>query len=135
MASLKMLRCAVRRRGSGSPPTLRYVPLEVSGLWQFLMVHRHGFEILDMHASIWVDVEAQPDISFSDQQFERVDEVCLHVYSEKAGMFRRICRYFKAEERDRLTALLLRHYAPHVYGDDRRPQVSERAGIWIVRES
>jgi hypothetical protein len=135
MASLKMLRCAVRRRGSIDPPSWRYVPLEVAGLWQFLMAEKHGFEVLDPRASIWIDVETPPDISFSDRQFERVDEVCLHVYSEKDGMFRRICRYFKADERDRLTTLLIRHYAPYIYEDAHRPQVSERAGIWIVRES
>ncbi len=135
MASLKMVRCSVRPRGSSAPASRRYVPLDIFSLWQFLMEQRHGFEVVEADASIWIDVEDQADMSFSTGQFERVDEVCLHVYSEKDRMFRRICRYFRTEERDRLTAVLLRHYAPHVYADARRPQVSERAGIWIVREA
>jgi hypothetical protein len=135
MASLKMVRCQVRPRGSAAPPTIRYVPLDIFGLWQFLMENRHGFELLETRASIWIDLEGQADMSFSAGQFERVDEICLHVYSEKDGMFQRICRYFRTEERDRLSGLLLRHYAPHVYEDARRPQLSERAGIWIVREA
>lgn len=135
MASLKMVRSLVRRRGSSAPPSLRFIPLDVFGLWQFLMEERHGFELLEARASIWIDLEDQADMSVSAGQFERVDEVCLHVYSEKDGMFQRICRYFRTEERDRLTGVLLRHYAPHVYEDARRPQISERAGIWIVREA
>ena len=133
MASFKMVRCAVRRQGAVDPPTPRYVPLDVFSLWEFLMVERHGFELSDHRTSIWIDVEDPPDMSFSAGQFERVDEVCLHVFSEKDGMFQRVCRYFRMEERDRLTGILLRHYAPHVYEDARRPQISERAGIWIVR--
>ena len=135
MASLKMVRSLVRRRGSSAPPSLRFIPLDVFGLWQFLMEERHGFELLEARASIWIDLEDQADMSVSAGQFERVDEVCLHVYSEKDGMFQRICRYFRTEERDRLTGVLLRHYAPHVYEDARRPQIGERAGIWIVREA
>ena len=135
MASLKMVRSLVRRRGSSAPPSLRFIPLDVFGLWRFLMEARHGFELLEARASIWIDLEDQADMSVSAGQFERVDEVCLHVYSEKDGMFQRICRYFRTEERDRLTGVLLRHYAPHVYEDARRPQIGERAGIWIVREA
>ena len=135
MASLKMVRCLVRRRGSSAPPSLRFIPLDIFGLWRFLMAERHGFDLLETRASIWIDLEDQADVSFGSGEFERVDEVCLHVYSEKDGMFQRICRYFRTEERDRLTSVLLRHYAPHVYEDARRPQLSERAGIWIVREA
>ncbi len=133
MASFKMVRALVRPHGSSAPPTPRYVPLEIFGLWELLMVERHRFEVLDRRASVWIDVENHFDTSFSSGQFERVDEVCLHVFSEKDGMFQRVCRYFRAEERDRLTGILVRHYAPHVYEDARRPQIAERAGIWIVR--
>ena len=135
MASLKMVRCLVRRRGSSAPPSFRFVPLDIFGLWQYLMAERHGFDLVEARASIWIDLEDQADVSFGRGEFERVDEVCLHVYSEKDGMFQRICRYFRTEERDRLAGVLLRHYAPHVYEDARRPQLSERAGIWIVREA
>jgi hypothetical protein len=133
MASFKMVRSSVRPRGSPDPPTYRYVPLEIFGLWELLMVERHGFEVLERWASVWIDVEDSQDMSFPAGEFERVDEVCLHVFSEKDGMFQRVCRYFRAEERDYLTGILLRHYAPHVYEDARRPQIAERAGIWIVR--
>jgi hypothetical protein len=128
-----MVRVLVRPRGSSVSPSPRFIPLEIFGLWELLMSERHRFEVLDRRASVWIDVEDQPDMSFSSGQFERVDEVCLHVFSEKDGMFQRVCRYFRAEERDRLTGVLLKHYASHVYEDARRPQIAERAGIWIVR--
>jgi hypothetical protein len=132
MASLKMVRCLVHR-GAPSKPSLRFVPLEVFGLWTYLMRHRHGFQVIDSETSIWMDVEDGPELSVSSDHLERVDEICLHVFSEKDGMFRRICRYFQVAERDSLTRILLRHYAPHVYEDVQHPQIIERAGVWVRR--
>lgn len=131
MASLKMVRCTVSRGGSAA--SRRYVPLDVFDLWQHLMVRRHGFHVLERQASIWMGLEGAPDLSRSSSHLERVDEICLHVFSEKDRMFRRVCRYFQVSERDRLTRILLRHYAAHVYEDVRHPQVSERAGVWVER--
>jgi len=132
MASLKMVRCSVCK--GSSEPSLRFVPLDVFELWSYLMRHRHGFQLVESEASIWMDIEDSQDISVASSQLERVDEVSLHVYSEKDTMFRRICRYFPVVERDSLTRLLVRHYAPHIYEDARHPQVVERAGVWIKRQ-
>ena len=133
MASLKMVRCQVQP-GSETTATLRYIPLDVFDLWSYLMTRRHGFRLLDRQTSIWMDVEDPAEVNQRNSQLERVDEVCLHVFSEKDSMFRRICRYFPVGERDRLTRILLRHYAPHVYENMRHPQIRERSGVWVVRE-
>ena len=132
MASLKMVRCSVKRGDSGES-SVRYVPLDVFGLWSFLMQSRHGFHLLETETSIWMDIENSAEVSVSSDHLERVDEICLHVFSEKDSMFRRICRYFPVAERDSLMRVLLRHYAPGVYEDARHPQIVERAGVWIHR--
>ncbi len=132
MASQKMVRCKVRR-GVDATPSLRYIPLDLFELWVYLMTHRHGFALLDRQTSIWMDLEDSTGVNHRTGQLERVDEVCLHVFSEKDSMFRRICRYFPVAERDRLTRILLRHYAPHVYENMRHPQITERSGVWVVR--
>lgn len=134
MASLKMVRCLVRRTAD-APPSLRFIPLDIFDLWEHLMTHRHGFLLLERQTSVWMDVENGPVLHRDAARLERVDQVCLHVYSEKDTMFRRICRYFQVAERDRLTRILLRHYAAHVYEDFRRPQISERAGVWVIRRA
>ena len=132
VASLKMVRCTVQGRTQCSS-SLRYVPLDVFDLWLHLMTERHGFRLLDRQTSIWMDLENSAGLRTVTGQLERVDEVCLHVFSEKDSMFRRICRYFPVAERDRLTRILLRHYASHVYEDMRHPQITEHAGVWVVR--
>jgi hypothetical protein len=133
MASLKMVRCSVQPEAHGEA-SLRYVPLDIFDLWHHLMTHRHGFRLLSRQTSIWMDLEGVDGPIPAAGRLERVDEVCLHVFSEKDRMFRRICRYFPVAERDRLIRILLGHYAPHVYEDMRRPQITERSGVWLARQ-
>ena len=45
MASQKLIRCEVRPQGSTSPGSPRFVPLEIFGLWEYLMTHKHDFDI------------------------------------------------------------------------------------------
>jgi hypothetical protein len=129
-----MVRCTVQR-GARGEPSERFIPLDVFDLWLHLMTSRHGFRLLTRQTSIWMDLENSAELRTISGRLERVDEVCLHVFSKKDGMFRRICRYFQVAERDRLTRILLRHYGPHVYEDMRQPQITERAGVWVVRRS
>ncbi|MGD8396949.1 MAG: hypothetical protein PVF43_15880 [Candidatus Eiseniibacteriota bacterium] len=134
MASLKMVRCTVRR-GADGVPSRRFIPLDTFDLWLYLMKHRHGFRVLERRTSIWMDLEDSIEVDQLSGQLERVDEVCLHVFSEKDSMFRRICRYFPVAERDRLTRVLLGHYRSTVYEDERHPQIQERSGVWVVRHA
>ena len=131
MSSQKLVRCELRRKGS--PKTqVRFVPLEIFGLWEHLMVTKHQFEVLTPKASLWLDMEDSPDAAYTQNQYERVTEVTAYVYSDRDEMFTRARRYFPADESSTLRGIFLSHYAP---GEGRiQTQVHERQGIWIQRE-
>jgi hypothetical protein len=85
MGSQKIMRCEIRRVGGTGPVTERYVPLEIFGLWEHLMTHKHNFEVLKARASLWLDMEDSPGSAYGEAQFERVTEVTAFVYSERDG--------------------------------------------------
>jgi hypothetical protein len=133
MSSQKIVRCQLRRAGSAGPGQLRYVPLEIFGLWEHLMATKHSFEVVEPRASLWLDMEDSPEAAYSQDQYDRVTEVTAYVYSRRDDMFTRARRYFHTEEADLLKPIFLSHYT----GDESRiqTQVHERTGIWIVREA
>jgi hypothetical protein len=134
MPSQKLVRCEVRRTPQ-EPPTTRYIPMEIYGLWEYLMVHKHGFAVDSRGASLWIDVEESPEVAYSEPAFERVTEITLFVFSEPDGMFSRICRYFPTEDYPRLKKIFLSHYLGRDSVPDPGPQIKEKEGIWIRRVS
>jgi hypothetical protein len=134
MATQKLVRCEIRRPGSVDP-SVRYVPLEIFGLWEFLMTTKHQFEVSSNVSSLWIDVEENPDAAYGENQYERVTEVTLLRYSSRDGMFDRVNRYFPSEEYPELKNLLLRHYESVRMPGDPGLQLRERQGIWIKREA
>jgi hypothetical protein len=132
MGSQKIMRCEIRRAGSLAPTTERFVPLEIFGLWEYLMTHKHSFEVLNARASLWLDMEDSPETAYGEAQFERVTEVTAFVYSERDGMFTRARRYFATERCEDLKRIFLSHYE----ADAGRLQthLRERPGIWLHRE-
>jgi hypothetical protein len=133
MSSLKLMRCELRKRGTRGPGTIRYVPLEIFGLWEHLMSNKHDFEIVTPRASLWLDMEDQPEAAYGESQFERVTEVTAFVYSERDEMFTRARRYFRADESESLKRIFLSHYDKGP--GSIQPQVREKTGIWLVRDS
>jgi len=133
MASQKLVRCEIRRRGVDGPGSPRFIPLEIFGLWEYLMATKHDFEVVQSRASLWLDMEDSPEAAYSENQFDRVTEVTAFVYSGRDDMFTKACRYFRSEECPELKSIFLKHYSP----GDGRPQahVRERQGIWLHRES
>ena len=133
MSSQKIVRCQLVRKGSDAKPQVRYVPLEIYGLWEHLMSSKHGFEVRDVRASLWLDMEDSPEAAYTQDQYDRVVEVTAYVYSQRDDMFTRARRYFRADEADQLKRIFLSHYT----GEESRiqTQVHERSGIWIVREA
>jgi hypothetical protein len=131
MASQKLVRCDIRRQGSSGAATARFIPLEIFGLWEYLITNKHGFEVMNPRASLWLDMEDSPEAAYSESQYDRVTEVSAFVYSGRDEMFTRACRYFRSEECDQLKSIFLSHYT----GDAERPQahVRERQGIWLHR--
>jgi hypothetical protein len=132
MASQKLVRCQIRARGSKSAGSSRFIPLEIFGLWEYLMTHKHDFEVVTPRASLWLDMEDSPETAYSEQQYERVTEVTAFVYSNRDEMFTRACRYFRSEECDTLKPIFLSHYQSA--GDKLQTQVRERQGIWLFRD-
>ena len=133
MASQKLVRCEIRRRGTTAPGSPRYIPLEIFGLWEYLMSAKHDFEVVNPRASLWLDMEDSPEAAYSQSQFDRVTEVSAFVYSERDDMFTRARRYFRADEADSLKRIFLAHYQKEA--SRIQPQVNERTGIWLVREA
>ena len=132
MPSQKLVRCEIRHSGVTTPPTPRFVPLEIFGLWEYLMTHKHGFEVIDARTSLWLDMEDTPDAAYEAHEFERVTEVSAFVYSGRDEMFTRACRYFRTEDCDRLKVIFLSHYQSQQ--PKMKTHVRERAGIWVRRE-
>ncbi|HEY6865771.1 MAG TPA: hypothetical protein VI792_00845 [Candidatus Eisenbacteria bacterium] len=133
MPSQKLVRCSIRRRDAPGADTARFVPLEIFGLWEYLMVTKHGFEIVEPRASLWLDMEDSPEAAYSEKQFERVTEVTAFVYSGRDEMFTRACRYFPTPECPKLKDIFLGHY--RASAGKLQTQVRERPGIWLHRES
>ena len=131
MPSQKLVRCMVRPR-KGGPESPRYIPLEIFGLWEYMMSTRHGFEVGEPTASLWLDMEDSPEAAYSENQYERVVEVTAFVYSGRDEMFTRACRYFPANDASHLRPIFLAHYQDQ--GGRLQTHVRERAGIWLRRE-
>ena len=134
MASQKLVRCEIRKSESAGTATVRFVPLEIFGLWEFLMRNKHRFEVTRSIASLWIDVDETPEAAYGENQYERVTEVQLLRYSEQDGMFSRVSRYFPTSEYPVLKELLLRHYESVSDPSAPQLQLKEREGIWIRRD-
>jgi hypothetical protein len=132
MPSQKLVRCEVRPRGSREAGSPRFIPLDIYGLWEYLMTSRHAFEIVSPRASLWLDMEDSPDAAYSEDQYERVTEVTVFVYSDRDDMFTRVCRYFPSADCEAVKKIFLSHYDGEP--GKVRPQIRERPGIWIHRE-
>ncbi len=132
MPSQKLVRCEIRPRGAGGTGTLRFIPLEIFGLWEHLMISKHRFEVVEPRASLWLDMDDSPETAYGESEYERVTEVTAFVYSGRDEMFTRACRYFRTQECERLKQIFLSHYQQG--GDRLRTHVRERPGIWLHRE-
>jgi hypothetical protein len=133
MSSQKLVRCLIRRRGSKEKGSPRFIPLEIFGLWEYLMSTKHDFEVVEPRASLWLDMEDSPEAAYSENQYDRVTEVTAFVYSGRDDMFTKACRYFRSDECEDLKGIFLKHYSTNTG----RPQahVRERQGIWLHREN
>lgn len=134
MPSQKLVRCEIRRRGIDTPASPRFIPLEIFGLWEFLMKSKHDFEVLESQASLWLDMEDSPEAAYHEHQYERVTEVTAFVYSGRDEMFTKACRYFKSDDCERLKSIFLSHYQLTGEGVRVQTHVRERQGIWLHRE-
>jgi hypothetical protein len=132
MPSMKLVRCIIQPRGGAIVASPRFVPLEIFGLWEYLMTTKHGFEVKEAQASLWLDMEESPEVAYDDHPHERVTEVSAFIYSRRDDMLTRACRYFRSEDCERLTSIFLSHYPDDA--SQRPTQLRERPGIWVYRQ-
>jgi hypothetical protein len=132
MPSQKIVRCEVVRPGMEAG-SLRYIPLEIFGLWSYLMENKHGFRMASNEISLWIDLDESPEMAYGEAQHEPVTEISLFVYSDPAGMFTRVSRYFPTAEYSSLKPIFLSHYISPEAAGGAEPPIREKSGLWIRR--
>jgi len=130
MSSQKLVRCTVGREGDKTR-SVRYVPMEIFGLWRHLMETKHGLGVGEKQASLWIDTEESAEFSYSEQECEPVTELTLFIFSKQDQMYGRVCRYIPAEEYEDVKGILLRHYG--IDEEAQSSQIRQRRGIWLWR--
>ncbi|MFH0778796.1 MAG: hypothetical protein V2A71_09215 [Candidatus Eisenbacteria bacterium] len=133
MPSQKLVRCEVARKDAPASSTVRYVPMEIYGLWEYLMASKHSFDVASPQASLWIDLEESPELAYAQEQYEKVTELTLFIFSERDGMFGRVSRYFPSDNYEELKKIFLKHYRAGGAEPGLKPQMKERPGIWIKR--
>jgi hypothetical protein len=130
MSSEKLMRCEIER-GDGSGAGVRYVPLEIFGLWEHLMATRHGLRVRSRSSSMWVEIEDGTSAAGVHSPVEWVTELCLFVFNPEDGMLHRQCRFVPTAELEKVRQILTRHYrAPEAAGAP-TPWLRERHGMWF----
>jgi hypothetical protein len=135
MAKEKIVRCIVKKcTEDGDQGSVRYVPLEVFDLWQWLMVRKHSFRVEVDCASLWFDIDGDPNINYAETNYEPVVRLSLWVYSGREGMFRKIVRYFPAGRYEEIKPRFLSHYREYFNGAKFPPRIDETRGVWLKRK-
>ena len=105
MASQKLVRCEIRRRGASVAGSPRFIPLEIFGLWEYLMSSKHDFEVVNPRASLWLDMGLRPPPTGSTTGDRGVGVRPLG----RDEISSRACRYFRTDESER-SPIFLSHY-------------------------
>ena len=138
MAKEKIVRCRISRPNAAAADTeansVRYVPLEIFQLWKLMMTEKHGFAVDDDCVSLWFDIDGDPNVNYAESNYERVVRLCLCVYSDEAGMFREVVRYFPCDGYDRIKQAFLAHYQRYFRSSRFPPSLDEVHGVWLKRE-
>lgn len=135
MAKEKIVRCTVCKNTDGEEHrSVRYVPFEVFDLWSTLMTSRHRFDIRVDCTSLWFDIDGDPYVNYAETNYEPVVRLCLWIYSDADGMFRRVTRYFPLDSYDEIKPRFLSHYEEHFNGAKFPPRIEETRGVWLKRK-
>ena len=130
MSNQKLARVDLGRPGAAD--TVRFVPLEILGLWSHLMTERHGFEIRRFAASVWTELEdGGAGVSGTKSPTELVTELSLYYFDPRVGMLNRVCRYAPSADVPALREALLRHYGALENFGNPKPWMREREGVWF----
>ena len=140
MLRIPMVRCYLLERGAEAQTrSLRFVPYNEFELWKYLMSHKYRFLVLEPEESLWIDDEERKRMPGVYEKFgsERVHQVRLLRYLERARMFVPIFRYFPESDYERRKKAFLHHYDNEIaiaksLGFSN--PVEEMAGWWIWRK-
>jgi hypothetical protein len=130
MPSQKLVRCEIGRAGN-SGGSVRYIPLDIFGMWKYLMLHKHQFEVRGAVPSLWVELDETGGPAVDEGKVERVTEVRLYVFSDRESMLREVRRYVPTGEIDGVRPVLLKHYSSGPEGGGQERRWRERQGIWF----
>jgi len=137
MAKEKIVRCKVLRaaksEGSAGAESVRFVPLEIYDLWKHLMSDRHNFAVREETVSIWFDIDGDPNVSYSDANYEKVTRFSMLVYCADDGMYHKITRFFPTETYAEIKPRMLSHYARYFESPQFPPRIEETCGVWLKR--
>jgi hypothetical protein len=132
MAKEKIVRCIVaKNEDQVTHESIRYIPLEIFQLWKHLMTEKHGFAIQDGCVSLWFDIDGDPNVSYADTNYEKVIRLCLWIYSEEAGMFRQVTRYFPQDSYEKIRPHFMAHYSRYFAAPRFPPRMEETHGVWL----
>jgi hypothetical protein len=134
-----MVRCFLLEKGAeAQTKSLRFVPYNEFELWKYMMGHKYRFIVLEAEESLWIDDDERARMAGIYDKFraERVHQVRLLRYLDKARMFVPIHRYFPEQDYDRRKKFFVNHYDAEIsvskslgFGSP----VEETPGWWIAR--
>jgi hypothetical protein len=137
MAKEKIVRCKVSRDGDGGDgagtESVRFVPLEIFDLWKHLMHGKHRFTVGEESASIWFDIDGDPNVSYSEANYEKVTRFSMLVYCDRDGMYHKITRFIPTDAYAEIKPRLLSHYACYFDSPQFPPTIEETCGVWLKR--
>jgi hypothetical protein len=132
MAKEKIVRCTITKTEDPvASESVRYIPLEIYQLWKHLMTKKHGFTVRNGFVSLWFDIDGDPHVSYADANYEKVVRLCLWVYSDEAGMFREITRYFPQASYEEIKPHFMAHYSRYFASPKFSPRIEETRGVWL----
>jgi hypothetical protein len=111
---------------------VRFVPLEIFQLWKHLMTEKHKFSVREETVSIWFDIDGDPNVSYSEANYEKVIRFSMLVYSDNDGMYRKVTRYFPTDSYAEIKPRLLSHYSGYL-DSPFPPRIEETCGVWLKR--
>lgn len=117
--STKIIQCKVARQ-DGSTST-RYVEFDVFKFWQYMMIHKHGFEITDMSLCLWVDdadFKQKEDIYVRAGSVVSVCKIVVSIYDSNNGFTHTSDRFVPEKNAEKIRNILMSHISEDVAKSD-----------------
>ncbi len=106
----KLIRCCVINKFDET--STRFVLMSDFGLWEHLMVSKHGATINNVSLCLWVNEEEfirnENIYQHADNLF-RVDRIVVDLFDDEYGFSNATVRYVASEESDQVIKIILSH--------------------------